>query len=872
MHHQARTPRPGTGHRKRPPGIERPARLAAMVVVLLSALLMATPPAGAQDPAVGELVLCYDLSCDDAEQLVNGMEVSEQIFGIRWLGQGESVTFTVDGPTAASTGTTTERYAPYDAYTTGPDNTSRQKFHPTGPYTVAAETNDGRRFESTFTVTKLVACLDPGCGDRLALENAVLSQSTFGIRWLGNSPYVDFEVDGRRLRRESIKPFDAYGTGPDNTSNQQTHSPGVHTVVATRNNGDTFEARFTVVDGGGEWSIDGPAAATLAEPFPVAASTTGGQPVDGDWSLPDGPYPVDRTGNPLVSIAGAGPGQAEVTALVPGDLRIAYRSTDGTTKELTVTMNRVDGYEPDQIRNRTYGPRSGVGRPANAVDIGTDQDLVAEVAARPDDTVFYLAAGVHRIDRTLRLKPGQELIGRYGAVITGAIEVTESPASVGGGVYRISDGVPANPRRSDEHAGKCKADRSGCHLPEQLFIGDRQLRQVTSRSEVSDETFYYDPAGAIYFARLPAGGEAIEFTVNPQRMIELSTGSVLQNLEIRRWPGSYQQTAVGGPADALGVVMVSNRFHQISGAAVGLPSGSTFTGNVVSQAGELGLNASGTFTAPLSNVRIIDNRLEGNNVDGWKWAIEGGGSKFTHVRGLLARGNHLVGNDGSGLWSDGSNWNHVYEYNLAEDNLGDSYFYEISTEATIRYNVARQTGNAPVPIDETGNAVTVSESHDVDVYGNQLMDNNAAVHIKQEMCRGMDGDGTVPADGRADEWYIDDVVVAYNDIRQRDYGTESGDWPDGKGVKFALERWSGPAGIDCQLSYRPDDDRENWTLEDWYLRSDIRFQGNAFALFDAAGNPDDGSARLFWDYDDIARAKAELTLAQWKDIVDRRAP
>ena len=312
------------------------------------------------------------------------------------------------------------------------------------------------------------------------------------------------------------------------------------------------------------------------------------------------------------------------------------------------------------------------------------------------DTTFYLRSGTHRLSRTLRLKPGQRLIGESGAVLSAAVPVSAPIEDVGGGVFRVAEGIPpvAPDRVSGDLVRFCEAEHPACHLPEQFFVGDRQLEQVARRQDVSGDRFYYDPAGAIYFGRQPAAGQGVEFTVGNRRLIELAPDVELRNLVITRSAGTITRTAVGGPSDATGVVIADNRFHQLAGASVGLPSSSRFTGNVVSEGGQLGINSVGTAQRPVVDVEIIENRLTGNNVDGWRWVHEAGGSKFVRVHGLVARGNHVVGNNGAGLWSDADNVDHLYEYNVAVDNIGDSYFYEISRQGTIRYNEATQTGTS----------------------------------------------------------------------------------------------------------------------------------------------------------------------------------
>src|SRR5690348_5690320 len=54
------------------------------------------------------------------------------------------------------------------------------------------------------------------------------------------------------------------------------------------------------------------------------------------------------------------------------------------------------------------------------IRVGTTDDLSAVVAANPAGTTFCISSGVHRLQTWIDVKPGDQLLGADGAVISGA--------------------------------------------------------------------------------------------------------------------------------------------------------------------------------------------------------------------------------------------------------------------------------------------------------------------------------------------------------------------------------------------------------------------------------------------------------------------
>jgi hypothetical protein len=130
-----------------------------------------------------------------------------------------------------------------------------------------------------------------------------------------------------------------------------------------------------------------------------------------------------------------------------------------------------------------------------------------------------------------------------------------------------------------------------------------------------------------------------------------------------------------------------------------------------------------------------DLLIEGNEIsyNNTQRLEDGGGGKIVGSDRLVVRGNFSHHNYGRGLWTDINNINTLYENNIVEDNLHDGIFHEISYKATIRNNfVARNGGGSPTGW-LWGSGILISESPDVEVYGNTVVDNANGICAKQQV-------------------------------------------------------------------------------------------------------------------------------------------
>ena len=162
------------------------------------------------------------------------------------------------------------------------------------------------------------------------------------------------------------------------------------------------------------------------------------------------------------------------------------------------------------------------------------------------------------------------------------------------------------------------------------------------------------------------------------------------------------------------------------------------------------------------NVTIDHNEVTGNNKDDWESRIDGcgcsGGAKFWEVNGARATNNWVHGNNGPGLWADYNNRAFLFEGNYFEGNLDEALFYEVSYNATIRFNTFKRNtirkgqsfaanGDtfpvAAVYISEAGGDVRVAGPPTIDIHSNVFEDNWSGVTVWENADR-FCGNGATP--------------------------------------------------------------------------------------------------------------------------------
>jgi hypothetical protein len=150
----------------------------------------------------------------------------------------------------------------------------------------------------------------------------------------------------------------------------------------------------------------------------------------------------------------------------------------------------------------------------------------------------------------------------------------------------------------------------------------------------------------------------------------------------------------------------------------------------------------------VTSVVIDRNEILHNNTDNWEARIEGcgctGGAKFWDVSGAIVTNNWVKDNLSVGLWADTNNRDFVVEGNWFEGNQDEAFWYEVSYNARIRYNVfvrntlvkgrdfAQRGDNFPVAavyLSEAGGDPRVVGPGSIDISFNLFQDNWSAVTL-----------------------------------------------------------------------------------------------------------------------------------------------
>jgi parallel beta-helix repeat protein len=449
------------------------------------------------------------------------------------------------------------------------------------------------------------------------------------------------------------------------------------------------------------------------------------------------------------------------------------RLSDGTTQEVAAAYTATGG-TIDTAGLFTAGPTPGTFQVTattreglvdtsrvivSALQVGTTiypgQSIQAAVNAFPGGTTFLLKAGMHRL-QSVSPKSGDTFVGEAGTILSGAAVIRP----VRDGNYWVADGqtqqnTDYNPQFN------CQAGHDGCFYPEQLWLGETLYEHVTSISALSPGKWYFDYAtDRIYIGDDP-GDRPVETSVTPTAFGGAATNVTIRNLIVERYANAAQKGAIAGGRNWI-VEGSEIRWNHGTGIVVG--AGSTVRNNYIHHQGQLGLKVLGNSMPSL----VEANEIAYNNVAyfGPGPFGEAGATKFVGTDGLVVRGNFSHHNHGPGLWTDISNIRTLYENNRVEDNDWRGIFHEISYAAVIRNNIVRRNGfHFPGVVGAfEGAGILISNSPNVEVYGNTVEDNRNGIMAREDD-RGSGGFGP---------YNTTNLSVHNNIVRQTDAGRAAG--------------------------------------------------------------------------------------------------
>ncbi len=397
------------------------------------------------------------------------------------------------------------------------------------------------------------------------------------------------------------------------------------------------------------------------------------------------------------------------------------------------------------------------------IDPGTNIQSVINLNAA--GTVYCLRPGAHRL-QSLVPKNGDQIIGEYGAILSGARALTEW----------FQDGsrwyVNAQTQQGALHPGaECLPDYPMCGYPEDLFFDNNLKTRAVTLSAVAPGRWFLDTAGdRIYVGDNPAG-HIVETSVNTQAISGSASAVTIKNLYLEKYANPGQSGALNGEnSSSWQVLNCEARYNHGIGIRVG--NSMTVQNCGLHHNQQMGIGGIG------SNVLVDTNEIHHNNVQ-FNYGWEGGGTKFVKTDGLILRNNYSHHNQGPGLWLDIDNLDYLIENNRSEDNDGTAgaaggIMIEISWGGVIRNNICRRNSLHYAGYGwGAGILIAASGGQLLDIYGNTVEDNGDGIVLIQQ---DRNANGTELATfwpGPNNGYYLcQNVSVHNNNIRQPNIGTD----------------------------------------------------------------------------------------------------
>ena len=352
------------------------------------------------------------------------------------------------------------------------------------------------------------------------------------------------------------------------------------------------------------------------------------------------------------------------------------------------------------------------------IEISLLDNIPSIVANAPENSVFIIKSGTHRLTREIFPKKGDIFIGEEGAVISGAKRLT----------FTKDDflWVAENQMQQGELSGECTlmnltlGVNISCRFPEDVFIDNKPLLHVTSISELGPGKFYFDyDNNKIYLADNPAE-KNVETSVTRWAFYGNADDVQIHNLIIEKFAVPAQRGAIqletgSNSYLAKNWLITNNEIRFNHGLGVRTGETTKILCNNISTNGESGVGGSNG-----NNILVENNEFASNGYAGFAMGWSSGGMKLLITKNLIVRNNYAHHNIGPGLWTDNNCLNTLYEGNLVTDNQFVGIFNEISYDVTIRNNTVKNNG---LGSDEWlyGAQVLISASSNGDIYHNNVV-------------------------------------------------------------------------------------------------------------------------------------------------------
>lgn len=232
--------------------------------------------------------------------------------------------------------------------------------------------------------------------------------------------------------------------------------------------------------------------------------------------------------------------------------------------------------------------------------------------------------------------------------------------------------------------------------PDQAWVGDTQLRQVTSKSAVTAGNFWVDSANnRIYLHGTNVTGATIEVSDKDVWITVSSPNTTLEGIKVTRYSNSANDYGVIRVQNTADNNLLKNMYiSDASFIAVNyagnsdLNKNSTMQNTTIQTSNWMGVSATYTDYLKLDGVHI--SRL--NQFDEFTSSPQSGALKTSRTRYTKVLNSVITNNRSHGLWFDQSNYDVDVANNRITDNTGTGVFFEISDDLLLINNYIKATG------------------------------------------------------------------------------------------------------------------------------------------------------------------------------------
>jgi parallel beta-helix repeat protein len=342
------------------------------------------------------------------------------------------------------------------------------------------------------------------------------------------------------------------------------------------------------------------------------------------------------------------------------------------------------------------------------------QDVVAIVAARPAGTTFEFMPGTYRLTGTIVPRSGDRLVGRPGAILSGALVITGwSHPRPSVWIARVPD---LHLRGNGGAPGQALAQPQ-TRYHNNVFVDGRMLWKA---GVMLNGQLIGEPASS-----LPPNGYFVDYD---RRTIALGSDPHGHRVELANAPTLIQSQAGGVTVEGLTVERSAargisalgpgwrierNTSRQNATNGVTTLDFAKVDGNLIIGNGVYGITGRG------EGIAVTGNTVARNDASGvgplQGGCNDAGGSKWVRTRDLVVTGNVFRNNQCNGIWLDIDNYGSLVANNRSVHNAGSGIVHEISYAAGILDNTVEANG---------GFGILVRSSPNDQITGNVVVDNS----------------------------------------------------------------------------------------------------------------------------------------------------